>query len=97
MAAKASFERRPTHKRFHYQRVDGSFITRAFLKLATTDKQGKERLVRIAVLAERRVLIADTLERVAATDNAWIQEYFHGPRGRAAAAAVHSYNQPEQC
>lgn len=52
---------------------------------------------RIAVLAERRVLIADTLERVAATDNAWIQEYFHGPRGRAAAAAVHSYNQPEQC
>lgn len=51
---------------------------------------------RIAVLSERRVLIADTLERVAATDNAWIQDYFHGPRGRAAAAAVHSYTQPEQ-
>lgn len=43
---------------------------------------------RIAVLAERRVLVADTLERVAATDNTWIQEYFHGPRGRAAAFAA---------
>lgn len=52
---------------------------------------------RIAVLSERRVLVADSLERVAATDNAWIQEYFHGPRGRAAATAVNSYHQPEQC
>lgn len=43
---------------------------------------------RIAVLSEKKVLIADTLERVAATDNAWIKEYFHGPRGRAAADAV---------
>ncbi len=42
---------------------------------------------RIAVLAEKRVLVADTLERVAATDNQWIQDYFHGPRGRAAAVA----------
>lgn len=50
---------------------------------------------RIAVLSERRVLIADSLERVAATDNAWIQQYFHGPRGRAAAAAMNTYNQPE--
>ncbi|SDR75348.1 phospholipid/cholesterol/gamma-HCH transport system ATP-binding protein [Halopseudomonas xinjiangensis] len=52
---------------------------------------------RIAVLSDRRVLVADTLERVAATDNAWIQEYFHGPRGRAAAAAADSNTQPEQC
>lgn len=50
---------------------------------------------RIAVLAEKRVLVADTLERVAATDNQWIQDYFHGPRGRAAAAASQS-QQPEQ-
>jgi phospholipid/cholesterol/gamma-HCH transport system ATP-binding protein len=42
---------------------------------------------RIAVLLEQRVLVADTLERVSATNNAWIQEYFHGPRGRAASAA----------
>ncbi|MEJ6656989.1 MAG: hypothetical protein QNL70_13415, partial [Pseudomonas sp.] len=27
-------------------------------------------------------------ERVATTDNDWIQEYFHGPRGRAAATAA---------
>lgn len=50
---------------------------------------------RIAVLAEKRVLVADTLERVAATDNQWVQDYFHGPRGRAAAAASQS-QQPEQ-
>ncbi|MBX9754884.1 MAG: ABC transporter ATP-binding protein [Pseudomonadaceae bacterium] len=39
---------------------------------------------RVAVLANKRVLVADTLERVAATDDAWIRDYFHGPRGRAA-------------
>lgn len=51
---------------------------------------------RIAVLAEKRVLVADTLERVAATDNEWIQAYFHGPRGRAAATAASHPHQPEQ-
>ena len=51
---------------------------------------------RVAVLAEKRVLVADTLERVAATDNQWIQEYFHGPRGRAAATAASQTPQPEQ-
>lgn len=51
---------------------------------------------RVAVLSDKRVLVADTLERVAATDNDWIQEYFHGPRGRAAAtAAGQSRSQPE--
>jgi phospholipid/cholesterol/gamma-HCH transport system ATP-binding protein len=40
---------------------------------------------RVAVLAQKKVLVADRLEVVAATDDAWIQEYFHGPRGRAAA------------
>lgn len=43
---------------------------------------------RVAVLAQKRVLVADTLERVAATDDAWIGDYFHGPRGRAAAQAA---------
>jgi phospholipid/cholesterol/gamma-HCH transport system ATP-binding protein len=42
---------------------------------------------RVAVLANRRVLANDRLEAVAAIDDAWIQEYFHGPRGRAAQAA----------
>ena len=39
---------------------------------------------RVAVLAQKRVLVVDTLEAVAATDDEWIREYFHGPRGRAA-------------
>jgi phospholipid/cholesterol/gamma-HCH transport system ATP-binding protein len=42
---------------------------------------------RVAVLANRRVLVNDRLETVTAIDEAWIQEYFHGPRGRAAHAA----------
>ena len=43
---------------------------------------------RVAVLANKQVLVADTLERVAATDDAWIRDYFHGPRGRAAEQAA---------
>ncbi|MDY0212168.1 MAG: ATP-binding cassette domain-containing protein [Desulfuromonadaceae bacterium] len=39
---------------------------------------------RVAVLAQRRVLVAASLDEVAATDDPWVQEYFHGPRGRAA-------------
>ncbi|MDR0564140.1 MAG: ATP-binding cassette domain-containing protein [Azoarcus sp.] len=42
---------------------------------------------RVAVLANRRVLVNDCLEAVAATENEWIKEYFHGPRGRAAQTA----------
>ncbi|MNZ18400.1 Methionine import ATP-binding protein MetN 2 [compost metagenome] len=43
---------------------------------------------RVAVLSQKRVLIADRLDVVAATDDAWVQEYFHGPRGRAAQQAA---------
>ncbi len=43
---------------------------------------------RVAVLAQRRVLVAASLEEVAATDDPWVQEYFHGPRGRAARTAA---------
>jgi phospholipid/cholesterol/gamma-HCH transport system ATP-binding protein len=43
---------------------------------------------RVAVLSQKRVLVADQLEAVAATDDAWIREYFHGPRGRAAEQAT---------
>lgn len=39
---------------------------------------------RVAVLSQKRVLVADTLEKVAQTDDEWIQDYFNGPRGRAA-------------
>ncbi|MFY9326434.1 MAG: ABC transporter ATP-binding protein [Georgfuchsia sp.] len=43
---------------------------------------------RVAVLAQKQVLVADRLEVVAATDESWIREYFHGPRGRAAKQAA---------
>lgn len=39
---------------------------------------------RVAVLAQKRVLINDTLEQVSSFDDRWLQDYFHGPRGRAA-------------
>ncbi len=43
---------------------------------------------RVAVLSQKRVLVADRLDVVERTDDAWVQDYFHGPRGRAAAQAV---------
>lgn len=43
---------------------------------------------RVAVLADRRVIAVGTIEELLATDHPWIQEYFNGPRGRAATAAV---------
>jgi phospholipid/cholesterol/gamma-HCH transport system ATP-binding protein len=42
---------------------------------------------RVAVLADRRVIAVDTIDRLLQMDHPWIQEYFNGPRGRAAAAA----------
>lgn len=42
---------------------------------------------RIAVLGEKRVLAVGTIEELRANDNAWIQDYFDGPRGRAATLA----------
>jgi phospholipid/cholesterol/gamma-HCH transport system ATP-binding protein len=45
---------------------------------------------RVAVLAGKKVLVNASLDEVAATDDAWIREYFHGPRGRAAAQTVNA-------
>ena len=42
---------------------------------------------RVAVISQKKVLVADTLDVVTATQDDWVQEYFHGPRGRAAAQA----------
>lgn len=42
---------------------------------------------RVAVLARKQVLVADTLSVVENCADAWVQEYFHGPRGRAARQA----------
>jgi phospholipid/cholesterol/gamma-HCH transport system ATP-binding protein len=39
---------------------------------------------RVAVLAEKRVIVVGTLDEVTRSDHPWIQEYFSGPRGRAA-------------
>lgn len=43
---------------------------------------------RVAVLSQKKVLVVDTLDVVAATEDDWIQEYFHGPRGRAASTSA---------
>jgi phospholipid/cholesterol/gamma-HCH transport system ATP-binding protein len=42
---------------------------------------------RVAVLAEKRVIAIGTIPELLATDHPWIQEYFNGPRGRAAKAS----------
>lgn len=39
---------------------------------------------RVAVLAEKRVIAAGTIDEVRRTGHPWIEEYFGGPRGRAA-------------
>ena len=39
---------------------------------------------RIAVLAERRVLVTGTMQHMLDVDHPWVHEYFHGPRARAA-------------
>jgi len=47
---------------------------------------------RVAVLAQKRVLVADSIDKVSAYKDDWIHEYFHGPRGRSAyAAATHPH------
>lgn len=43
---------------------------------------------RISVLSQKKVLVAGPLAEVEQTNDAWIQEYFHGPRGRAAEQAA---------
>ncbi len=43
---------------------------------------------RVAVLAEKHVIACGSLSEVRQTDHPWIQEYFSGPRGRAAMASI---------
>ncbi len=42
---------------------------------------------RVAVIADRQVIAVGTIDELLATDHLWIQEYFNGPRGRAAQAS----------
>lgn len=48
---------------------------------------------RVAVLADKKVIAVGTIDELLRVDNAWIQEYFTGPRGRA---AEHSAEQAHQ-
>jgi phospholipid/cholesterol/gamma-HCH transport system ATP-binding protein len=43
---------------------------------------------RVAVLADRKVVAVGTIPELLALDHEWIQEYFRGPRGRAAEATA---------
>ena len=43
---------------------------------------------RIAVLADRRVLKVGTIPELLEFDHPWVQDYFRGPRGRAAATTA---------
>jgi phospholipid/cholesterol/gamma-HCH transport system ATP-binding protein len=54
---------------------------------------------RVAVLADRKVVAVGTIPELLALDHPWIQEYFNGPRGRAAEdsaerAAAHKKPEP---
>ena len=42
---------------------------------------------RIAVLADKKVVVCAPMAEVEKFDHAWVQEYFHGPRARAAREA----------
>ena len=42
---------------------------------------------RVAVLAEKKVIAVGTIPELLATEHPWIQEYFNGPRGRAASGS----------
>ncbi len=42
---------------------------------------------RAAVLADKRVIAVDTIPNLLKLDHPWVQEYFNGPRGRAASSA----------
>ncbi|ETX16117.1 iron ABC transporter ATP-binding protein [Roseivivax halodurans JCM 10272] len=41
---------------------------------------------RVAVLAEKRVLVTGTLDQMGRVDHPWVRQYFDGPRARAARA-----------
>jgi len=50
---------------------------------------------RVAVLADQKVIAIGTIDELLATDHPWIQEYFNGPRGRAATASRDAHEKSE--
>lgn len=51
---------------------------------------------RVAVLADKKVIAVGTIDELLALDHPWIEEYFKGPRGRAAVATLERAKAPEQ-
>ncbi len=49
---------------------------------------------RIAVLAEKKVLVTGTMAQMREVDHPWVHSYFHGPRARAAEPAAGPTAQP---
>ena len=43
---------------------------------------------RVAVIAEKKVLVTGTMAEMLKVDHPWVHEYFHGPRARAALAST---------
>jgi len=50
---------------------------------------------RVAVLADQKVIAVGTIDELLALDHPWIEEYFKGPRGRAATATLERNQQAE--
>jgi len=46
---------------------------------------------RIAVMADKRVILVGTMDDMMQSDHPWVKEYFHGPRARAALSAKERY------
>ena len=46
---------------------------------------------RVAVIADKKVIAVGTIDELLKTQHPWIQEYFNGPRGRAATASVRAH------
>ncbi|TBR09188.1 MAG: ATP-binding cassette domain-containing protein, partial [Lysobacter sp.] len=46
---------------------------------------------RVAVLADRKIVACAPIKDIEALDHPWVQEYFHGPRARAAQVARESH------
>jgi len=51
---------------------------------------------RVAVLADKKVIAVGTIDELIALDHPWIEEYFKGPRGRAAVATQDAHTRAEE-
>ncbi|MCC1493751.1 ABC transporter ATP-binding protein [Cognatishimia sp. F0-27] len=51
---------------------------------------------RIAVLAEKKVLVTGTMKEMLSVDHPWVHDYFHGPRARAALDTQMAHGGPDK-